>query len=96
MTEKRTNRQYTQEFKEEAVALVTGQGYSVPQAAKAVEVNPNLLYKWKDKLEAEQRDTSLSADERKELDRLCKENRELKMEKDILKKASIFFAKEAK
>ena len=86
---KRTYRQYTAEFKAEAVALVTEQGYSVIKAAQSLGINPNLLYKWKDKLEAESAGTLLNADERAELARLRKEIRELKMEKDSLKKAAV-------
>lgn len=96
MSKKRQYKQYTKEFKEEAVALVTGQGYSVPEAAKSLGINPNLLYRWKDKIEEAQAGTALSEDERAELKKLRKENKELRMEKEILKKASAFFAKEMK
>ena len=91
MTEKRAYKRYSKEFKEEAVALVPEQGYSVAQAAKAVGVT--VLYKWKEKLEVQLEGTELSDDERDELKRLRKE---LRMEKEILKKASAFFAKEMK
>lgn len=96
MSQKRQYKQYTKEFKEEAVGLVTEQGYSVPEAAKSLGVNPNLLYRWKDSMEEKLAGTSLSGDERAELQRLRKENKELRMEKEILKKASAFFAKEMK
>ena len=75
-------------------ALVTEQGYSVAEAAQALGVNPNLLYKWKDKLEAQTSGAALSDDEREELKKLRAENKRLRMEKDILKKASAFFARE--
>jgi len=94
MNAKRTYKQYSKEFKEEAVALILEQDYTVPQAAESLGINPNLLYKWKDKLEEQQQGLSLSTDEREELKKLRKENKILKMEKDILKKASAFFAKE--
>ncbi len=96
MSQKRQYKQYTKEFKEEAVALVTEQGYTVPEAAKSLGINPNLLYRWKDKAEENQAGTALAEDERAELQRLRKENKELRMEKEILKKASAFFAKEMK
>jgi len=96
MSQKRQYKQYTKEFKEEAVALITEQGYSVPEAAKSLGVNPNLLYRWKDKIEEKQAGTALSEGERGELKKLRKENKELRMEKEILKKASAFFAKEMK
>lgn len=96
MTQKQRKKYYSPEFKEEAVALVRDQGYSVPKAAEAVGVTAAMLYKWKEKIEAQARGEALSEDERAELKRLRKENRELRMEKEILKKASAFFAKEMK
>ena len=96
MSQKRTYKQYTKESKEEAVALVTEQGYSVPDAAKSLGIATNMLYKWKEKIEAEQEGNTLQEDEREELKRLRKEVKELRMEKEILKKASAFFAKEMK
>ncbi|EXJ11261.1 Transposase [Nitrincola nitratireducens] len=96
MSQKRTYKQYSTEFKEEAVSLVNDQGYSVPEAAKALGINPNMLYRWKEKFEAKQAGSQLSESERDELIRLRKENRKLLMEKEILKKASAFFAKEMK
>jgi transposase len=51
---------------------------------------------WKQQIEAQQQGKSLAEDEREELKRLRKENKLLRMEKDILKKASAFFAKEMK
>lgn len=80
---KRTNRFYTTEFKQEAVALVTEQGYSVPKAAASLGITDKLLYNWKAKFDAE-------------LLRLRKENKELRMEKEILKKASALLLKETK
>ena len=96
MSQKRTYKQYTKEFKQEAVALVTEQGYSVPEAAKSLGIATNMLYKWKEKIEADQEGKVLQEDEREELKRLRKEVKELRMEKEILKKASAFFAKEMK
>jgi len=96
MNQKRKYKTYSKEFKEEAVALVTDQGYSVAEAAEAVGLNPNQIYTWKDHLEAQASGVALSDDERAELIKLRAENKRLKMEKDILKKASAFFAKEMK
>lgn len=96
MSQKRSYKQYPKEFKDEAVALVLEQGYSVPEAAKSLGVAANMLYRWKD-LHAQQVEGKvLAEDEREELKRLRKENKELRMEKEILKKASAFFAKEMK
>ncbi|MCF6443101.1 IS3 family transposase [Pseudoalteromonas luteoviolacea] len=90
---KRTNRSYTAEFKQEAVALVTEQGYSVSKAAASLGITDKLLYNWKAKFEAEQSGSILSADERAELLKLRKEVKELRMEKEILKKASSLLPK---
>ena len=76
---KRTNRSYTAEFKQEAVALVTEQGYSVSKAAASLGITDKLLYNWKAKFEAEQSGSILSADERAELLKLRKEVKELRM-----------------
>jgi len=96
MGQKRTYKQYSKEYKEEAVALVREQGYSVPEAAKSLGIASNILYRWKMQKEAQLEDKLLSDDEREELKRLRKENKNLRMEKEILKKASAFFAKEMK
>ena len=87
---------YRPAFREEAVALVLNQGYSVPEAARSLGIATNMLYRWKQKVEDQQVGKVLSEDERDELKRLRKENKNLRMEKEILKKASAFFAKEMK
>ena len=96
MGQKRTYKQYSKEYKAEAVALVREQGYSVPEAAKSLGLASNILYRWKDQIESQLEGKSLSVDEREELKRLRKENKNLRMEKEILKKASAFFAREMK
>jgi len=95
-TEKRTRRKYTEDFKREAVALVTEQGYKVSEAARSLEIGDNLLRRWKREFEEEAAGSRLTSDEREELKRLRKEVRMLRMEKEILKKASQYFAKEMK
>ena len=96
MNQKRSYKQYPKAFKEEAVGLVLEQGYSVPEAAKSLGVAANMLYRWKQEIEVQRAGKALSEDERVELRRLRKENKDLRMEKEILKKASAFFAKEMK
>lgn len=93
---KRTNRSYTAEFKQEAVALVTEQVYSEPKAAASLGITDELLYNWKAKFEAEQTGAILNAYERAELTRLRKENKALRMEKEIVKKASALLLRETK
>jgi len=89
---KQQRRTHSEEFKREAVKLVTEEGYTVAEAARNLGINASLLRKWKLKFESE--DESLTEDERMELARLRSENRRLKMERDILKKATAFFANE--
>jgi transposase len=96
MATERTRRRFTPEFKKDAVALVTEQGDPVAKAARAVDVSENNLRRWKTELEQEATGERLNADERAELARLRRENKELRMEKEILKKASALFAKEMK
>jgi len=78
------------------VALVTEQGYTVPKAAEALGVATNMLYRWKENAEKKNAGIILSEDERTELKSLSKEVKTLRVEKEILKKASAFFAKEMK
>jgi transposase len=91
---KQTRRSHSEEFKREAVKLVSDQQVSISEAARNLGINPNLLRKWKQVIDAENQDTSLTEDERLELARLRAENRQLRMERDILKKATAFFANE--
>jgi transposase len=95
----KVRRTYTREFKVEAVKLVTEQGYSVAEAARSLGVHETLLRSWKQALHA-QGDQAFpgqgnppAVDE--ELRRLRAENKRLLAERDILKKAAAFFAKEA-
>jgi transposase len=97
MSNKKTvRRQYTEEFKRDAVALVTEQGYKLAEAGRSLGINADLIRRWKQEAEGEATGERLTNDERDELRRLRKENRELRMEKEILKKASAYFAKEMK
>jgi transposase len=95
----RKNRTYTEEFKREALKLVTEQGYKIAEAARSLGINENLLGKWKRRSEgkgASECQGSIHGDERAELQRLRVENRRLLMEREILKKAAAFFANEKK
>ena len=91
---KRKRRTHSEEFKREAVKLVFDQQLSVAEAARNLGIHPNLLRSWKRRIEAEHEDASLTEDERMEMARLRAENRRLRMERDILKKAAAFFANE--
>ena len=92
-----SKRVYTDEFKQETVALVTEQSYSIAEAARAVQTSDKNIQRWmKDPKYNQKAKNSLSRDEKAELMHLRKENKRLRMEKEILKKASTFFAKEMK
>ena len=95
-TETRKRRDYTEDFKRDAVALVTEQGYKPSEAARSLGIGDNLIRRWKREFEEEASGARLGNDEREELKRLRKEVRMLRMEKEILKKASAYFAKEMK
>ena len=94
---KRKRRNHTQEFKEEAVKFITEQGYSFAEAGRNLGVNPNLLSRWKRDIEGDLNGNLSPASVvsvKSELKRLRKENKQLRMEREILKKAAVFFAKE--
>ena len=96
---KRTRRKYSKEFKEEAVKLVTEQGYGVSETARNLGINANMLGRWKKEFNAEaegEGGSGSAAAMQAELKRLRKENKRLKQEQEILKKAAAFFAKEQK
>ena len=59
MGQKRTYKQYSKDYKEEAVALVREQGYSVPEAAKSLGIASNMLYRWKEQIESQLEGKSL-------------------------------------
>ena len=95
MNTKRQYKTYTTEFRSEALALVSEQAYTVQEAASALGITTSLLYSWKQKAE-DHASSTVNSDERSELLALRKEVKTLRMEKEILKKASAFFAKEMK
>jgi transposase len=87
---------YTKEFKEEAVKLVTEAGLSIPETARRLSVGKSTIEYWIRKA----RNGTLSGqgratDAEMEINRLRRENAELRMERDILKKAAAYFAKES-
>lgn len=88
-------RKYTREFKLSAVKLVKEQGYSIAEAAKSLGVDDASVRYWIEKLGKEVGGpASGEAALRSEVQRLRKENARLLMEREILKKAAAFFAKE--
>src|SRR5213079_2584284 len=94
----RQRRSYKHEFKVEAVKLVTVKGYSVAEAARSLDIGETLLRSWKQAFE-KQPDLAFPGHGHRpaieeELRQLRAENKRLHMERDILKKATAFFAKE--
>jgi transposase len=95
----RKRRTYTREFKIEAVKLITEQGYSIAEAARSLGLHETLLRSWKQTFQDDGDQAfpgkgNLSPFE-EEIRRLRAENKRLLMERDILKKATAFFAREA-
>ena len=92
---RRPRRQFTDEFKAGAVRLVLEQGKTVGAAARDLDLTETALREWVKRARADRTHgrTGLTTAEREELARLRKENRELRSERDILKKAAAFFAK---
>jgi transposase len=91
-------KQYTQEFKDSAVKLVTEQGYQLSEASRNLGVNISVLRRWKRATETGGISSVMALtneDLQAELARLKKENHRLKLEREILKKAAVFFPKES-
>jgi transposase len=99
MSKKRQRRDFTDEFKNDAVKLVTEQGYSCSEVGRRLGVNHTNICRWvrqhRDGLENSTQPGS-PRDLEAEVKRLRKENKRLLMERDILKKAAAFFANESK
>ena len=92
---RRVRRQFSEEFRIGAVRLVLDEGKTVGAVARELDLTPSSLAKWVQHARADrtQGKTGLTTEERAELAQLRKDNRELRMERDILKKAAAFFAK---
>jgi transposase len=93
---KRRRRSYTDAFKASAVRLVLDEDCSVAGAARDLDVTESALRTWVEHARADRSggQTGLTTVEREELARLRKENRILLEEREILKKATAFFAKQ--
>ena len=97
---KQERRKFTAEYKREAVNMVLKQHLSVAEAARRLGIAENMLHRWKkefsdggnDAIPGPGQQTAME----EELARLRSENERLRMERDILKKATVFFAKESR
>lgn len=87
-------KQYTREFKQEAVRLVTQGGLSVAQAARDLDINDNMLHRWKKEFEqnSEQAFPGNGRTQEDELATLRREVEVLRREREILKKAVAIFS----
>ena len=93
-------RLFSREFKVEAVRLVSDRGVSVAQAARDLDIHENMLRRWVKELSADPAQAfpghGQGKPEQLEIERLRRENAKLRAERDILKKAAAYFAREAR
>ena len=95
----RVRRSFTDEYKASAVRLVIDEGKSVGQVARELDLTESALRNWVEQARADRgtgKPGALTTAEREELSRLRKENRILAEEREILKKAAAFFAKQSR
>ena len=94
---KRPRRSFTEEFKVGAVRLVLDEGKTVSQVGRDLDVTQSVIGNWVKQARADRSDgkTGLTTEERAELARLRREVKDLRLQRDILKKAAAFFAKES-
>jgi transposase len=92
---RRARREFSEEFKAGAVRLVLDEGKTVSAVARELDLTASALSGWVRQARADRTKgkTGLTTEERQELARLRKEVRELRIEREILKKAAAFFAK---
>jgi len=92
-------RKFSREFKLEAVKLVKDRGVAVAQAARDLDIHENVLRKWVRELSTDPQHAfpghGQLKPEQQEIDRLRKKVAKLRAERDILKKAAAYFAREA-
>ncbi len=95
----KTRRQYTEDFKAEAVRLVRDTARPIAQVARDLGIADHLLYRWRveqQQAESQSHTRQSMRAEQEELARLRRENAVLKQERDFLKRAAAFFAKESR
>ena len=98
--EKLPRQVYTREFREQAVELVTRDGLGITEAARRLSLSPKTLTNWVRRAKSGEPPAARVprrevTEAEAELSRLRRENAELRMERDILKKASAYFARES-
>lgn len=95
-----TRKKYSKEFKLDAVSLVLEQGYERSEAAQSLDINTQMLGRWVKEQQSDDgqafRGNGKLTPEQDEVRKLKSRVKRLEMEKDILKKATVFFAAETK
>jgi transposase len=92
---RKTRRQFSKQFKAETVALIRSSGKPVAQVCRELDLADTAVRRWLAQADIDEgRRDGLTSAEREELSRLRRENRVLREERDILKKAAAFFARE--
>ena len=95
--ERRPRRSFSWEFKTEVVELVRSSGKSIPEVARDLDLTETAVRAWVRQADVDAGDRpGLTSTEREELARLRQENRVLREERDILKRATAFFARETR
>ena len=96
---KKIRRKHSDQFKQDAISMVVDNGGKITEIARRLDISPSLLGKWvrnqkspEPKSDSDEQSYEMMAEE---LAKLRKEVKELRMEKEILKKATAFFAKES-
>ena len=93
-------KKYSKEFKLDAIALVIEQNYSQAEASRNLGINPNMLGRWIKEAESDDgqafRGNGKLTPEQEEIRQLKVQVKRLEMEREVLKKATVFFAKETK
>ena len=95
----KTRREYSDDFKRDAVRLVTEQGYGVTEACRSLDITTSMLRRWR--LQFDPQPTTgtdhsgLSSAEREEFESLRREVKRLRIEREVLKKTVTFFANES-
>ena len=94
---KRSRRSFTKEFQRDAVQLVRANGTTIAQIARDLDLTESSLRRWVNQAEVDDGlKDGLTTAEREELGKLRKEVKVLREERDILKRATVFFAKETR
>jgi transposase len=96
---KRKRRKFTDEFKQDTVRLIRESGKTVAEIARDLDLSESAVRNWLTQAEIDAGrggQGELTTAERQELQRLRRENKQLQMEREILKKAAAFFAKESR